>query len=66
MARSLGGQGHDRVGALGDGLRPGAAVEVGRGVAGIGDADLKIVMLTAAPGTDDETKLKLAAIAPVP
>ena len=31
-----------------------------------GDADLKIVMLTAAPGTDDETKLKLAAIAPVP
>jgi transcriptional regulator with XRE-family HTH domain len=31
-----------------------------------GDAELKIVMLTAAPGTDDETKLKLAAIAPVP
>jgi transcriptional regulator with XRE-family HTH domain len=31
-----------------------------------GDADLKIVMLTAAPGTDDETRLKLAAIAPVP
>jgi transcriptional regulator with XRE-family HTH domain len=31
-----------------------------------GDAELKIVMLTAAPGTEDETKLKLAAIAPVP
>ncbi|MBV9795219.1 MAG: helix-turn-helix domain-containing protein [Actinobacteria bacterium] len=30
-----------------------------------GDADLKIVMLTAAPGTDDETKLKPAAIAGV-
>jgi transcriptional regulator with XRE-family HTH domain len=30
-----------------------------------GDAELKIVMLTAASGTDDETKLKLAAIAPV-
>ena len=30
-----------------------------------GDAELKIVLLTAASGTDDETKLKLAAIAPV-
>jgi transcriptional regulator with XRE-family HTH domain len=28
-----------------------------------GDADLKIVLLTATPGTDDETRLRLAAIA---
>jgi transcriptional regulator with XRE-family HTH domain len=28
-----------------------------------GDAELKIVILTAAPGTDDETRLRLAAIA---
>jgi transcriptional regulator with XRE-family HTH domain len=30
-----------------------------------GDADLKIVVLTAAPGTEDETKLRLAAVAGV-
>ena len=30
-----------------------------------GDADLKIVILTAAPGTEDETKLRLATIAGV-
>jgi MmyB-like transcription regulator ligand binding domain len=30
-----------------------------------GDADLKLVMLTAAPGTDDETRLKLAVLAGV-
>jgi transcriptional regulator with XRE-family HTH domain len=30
-----------------------------------GDAELKIVILTAAPGTEDETKLRLAAIAGV-
>lgn len=28
-----------------------------------GDAELKIVILTAAPGTEDETKLRLAAVA---
>jgi transcriptional regulator with XRE-family HTH domain len=31
-----------------------------------GDADLKIVIMTAASGTEDETKLRLAAIAGVP
>ena len=31
-----------------------------------GDAELKIVILTAASGTEDETKLRLAAIAGVP
>ncbi|XVV11000.1 helix-turn-helix transcriptional regulator [Actinoplanes sp. CA-131856] len=31
-----------------------------------GDAELKIVILTAAPGSEDETKLRLAAISPVP
>ena len=31
-----------------------------------GDADLKIVILTAAPGTEDETKLRLAVLAGVP
>lgn len=30
-----------------------------------GDAELKIVILTAAPGTEDETKLRLAAVAGV-
>jgi hypothetical protein len=30
-----------------------------------GDAELKIVVLTAAPGTEDETKLRLAAVAGV-
>ena len=31
-----------------------------------GDAELKIVILTAAPGTEDETKLKLACVAGAP
>jgi transcriptional regulator with XRE-family HTH domain len=31
-----------------------------------GDAELKIVILTAAPGTDDESRLRLAAMAALP
>ncbi|SNY57635.1 helix-turn-helix transcriptional regulator [Paractinoplanes atraurantiacus] len=31
-----------------------------------GDAELKIVILTATPGSDNETRLRLAAISPVP
>ncbi|GAA0453322.1 transcriptional regulator [Paractinoplanes deccanensis] len=31
-----------------------------------GDAELKIVILTAAPGSEDETKVRLAAISPAP
>jgi hypothetical protein len=31
-----------------------------------GDAELKIVILTAAPGTDDESRLRLAAMATLP
>lgn len=27
-----------------------------------GDAELKIVIMTAAPGSDDDTKLRLAAV----
>jgi hypothetical protein len=41
-------------------------ITVDRDVLTDGDAELKIVMLTVPPGTGDETKLKLAAIAPVP
>jgi len=31
-----------------------------------GDSELKIVIMTAAPGSEDETKLRLAAIAGPP
>jgi hypothetical protein len=31
-----------------------------------GDAELRFVILTAAPGTEDETKLRLAIMSDVP
>jgi transcriptional regulator with XRE-family HTH domain len=41
-------------------------IEVDCDVMTDGDADLKIVILTAAPGTEDDTKLRLALLAGVP
>jgi transcriptional regulator with XRE-family HTH domain len=41
-------------------------IEVDCDVMSDGDAELKIVILTAAPGTEDETKLRLALLAGVP
>ena len=39
------------------------AVTVNCDVLGDGDTELKIVIMTAVPGSEDETKLRLAVIA---
>ncbi|MEU7479806.1 hypothetical protein AB0A63_27705 [Lentzea sp. NPDC042327] len=45
---------------------PVGPVEVDRDVLGDGDTELKIVVMTAVPGSADETKLQLATVTGAP